>query len=231
MLLRWLGVSRRARAAESLSAVALEAVNGLLTPFQRYAESRPHLLPADDRLESFLRWWHDNGGDPNAEDILDWYAEVVCLAGWSTPWPDLPVAPAPEVAQPNKIKPIEPVAPAATTVGVNRQTALTGAEAAAMFLAWVRAENRCGIYSSAELDSLYTEHAAAIGVAETPHNMMRGALKLLPGVVVEMKECGSGKRLRGKNRAERRLRSRHYTLLPMPRATEQASVEPWRQAA
>lgn len=227
MLLRWLDVSRRARANDPVSIAGLPP--DTRTPFQRLAASRPHLLPADDRLESFLRWMTDLGEDPSSEDALELYAAVCDLAGWSAPWPDLPVAPVPEVGNTQSIKGLVPVAPLPPTVGA-LHLALSGAEAAPLFLAWVRAEDRCGVYSSTELDALYTEHAAAIGTAETPHNMLRGELKRLPGVEAKMTDYGgNGKRPRGKNRAERRMRSTHYTLHPDPAAN--VTREPWRQAA
>jgi hypothetical protein len=59
---------------------------------------------------------------------------------------------------------------------------LTPQDAADRFLAWLRATNHTGKFSGAELRALYRNHCLASGLAWSPENLMREALRDLPGV-------------------------------------------------
>jgi hypothetical protein len=59
---------------------------------------------------------------------------------------------------------------------------LTPQDAAERFLAWLRATNHTGKFSGAELRALYRNHCLASGLAWSPENLMREALRDLPGV-------------------------------------------------
>jgi hypothetical protein len=59
---------------------------------------------------------------------------------------------------------------------------LTPQDAADRFLAWLRATNHTGKFSGGELRALYRNHCLASGLAWSPENLMREALRDLPGV-------------------------------------------------
>jgi hypothetical protein len=59
---------------------------------------------------------------------------------------------------------------------------LTPQDAADRFLAWLRATNHMGKFSGAQLRDLYRNHCLASGLNWSPENLMREALRDLPGV-------------------------------------------------
>ena len=59
---------------------------------------------------------------------------------------------------------------------------LTPQDAAERFLDWMRTTGHLGKFSGADLRSLYRNHCLASGLAWSPENLMREALRDLPGV-------------------------------------------------
>ena len=84
--------------------------------------------------------------------------------------------------------------------------ALLPSQAAAGFLAWIRAEGRCGTYSHEAMTALYSEHCAASGYQPTHENFLRMALATYQGV--------SKVQIKAKHANGRRKRSYEWIISP-----------------
>ena len=151
------------------------------TAAQRMAERYPHarLLPGSP--DDFAAWLDHHGIDSDSELAEEMREAAAELCGWTE---------------------IE-----GKKAGSERRPALHPEMAAKRFIDWLHVEGREGAYLAADLESLYHEHAGAIGHEPTPQSPLRQALKAM-GIVSETIKTGH----RAGNRKERRIRSVQWRL-------------------
>lgn len=94
----------------------------------------------------------------------------------------LPPSAKPVARQPAPWQPLPPGPHLVTGKAAAGKLTLTPQDAAERFLGWLRATNHMGKFSGAQLRDLYRNHCLASGLAWSPENLMREALRDLPGV-------------------------------------------------
>lgn len=153
------------------------------------------LRPKDDKLESFVAWLAEHGGEiDDPDELLAQYFWMASAIGRDkTPEPEpQPVAKSPPIpAKPAKAPTEREITPAPARI------TLKAAEAAERFVEWVQLTGRTGSFSSNELTALYREHCKAEDLIELSDNVLRPALLKLPGVTKHQLDSGAK---RGKQR-------------------------------
>lgn len=157
-----------------------------MTAAQRAHARYPNARLLPDSPADFADWLTHHGIAPGTETAAELYDDVAELCGWQT------------------------------DTAPGQRPALHAEMAAKRFLDWLHAEGREGAYLASELESLYLEHAAAIGHEPTPQSPLRQALKAL-GIVSETVKTGH----RSGNRKERRIRSVQWRLFKTVAAPQQ----------
>lgn len=101
----------------------------------------------------------------------------------------------PEAATPAKTPTRSAPAPPATprievVVAAPGRATLRAVEAAERFVEWVRLSNKCGTYTSAEFSELYRAHCDAEDLIVLTDNILRPALRRIPGVTQLKSDTG-----------------------------------------
>lgn len=157
-----------------------------------------HLLPSSP--DGIADWLRRHGIDPDTEAGMECLAWLEESNIWTATEPNQPDTPE------RLVSPVATVSPDTGRVCSNRP-ALVAPVAARRFIDWIHAEGREGAYLAAEIESLYLEHATAIGHDPTPQSPLRMALKAM-GIVSATVQTGH----RSGNRKERRIRNVQWQL-------------------
>lgn len=168
----------------------------------RMASRYPKLLPAEPGMQPFLAWLDGMGVALPRDEIESMYRDVCDLAGWQEP-PTLADGAVPIPAAKTSIISVRPI------VGAEEQ--------ARRFLAWIDRKHRHGNYTSAEIDKLFLEYAAELGIDPPSGQLIRTALRNL-GVRSRQRTTGT----RPGNRRERRMKTVVWEM-PAPDAERLAA--------
>lgn len=237
-MLRNLRMQRRSLGEERASTPTVDAAPtsaerpagvGAQSPFDR--ARRTILKPTDASWEAFEQWL-EAIGEP--VDDLDWLSELYLTTcevnGWSLPSAEAPTPiaePLSPVTSPPAVAENEHSATRADPVTIvvkapaakKRRPKLKPKQAADLFIAWVRDNDRCGTYSNQEFTDLCAEFFATEGLEPLTDNILRPALETMKSDVMKA---------RSDSGVKGGTRRRHFKWTILEAETAE-TVAPWTE--